>query len=97
MFIILTAGDKTSASCEKPTMDPDYAKLKASVLNLGRDLGVHDIEGQRILQVTIFVLLGDFLSLSHSQVSWMFYLSLDESPPISRNQKDCMSGVRLEN
>ena len=30
-----------------------YEELRNSVLHTGRDLGVHDVEGQRILQVTV--------------------------------------------
>ena len=29
-----------------------YEELRNSVLHTGRDLGVHDVEGQHILQVT---------------------------------------------
>ena len=46
----------TDEKASKPGLLGDtsvYEELRNSVLHTGRDLGVHDVEGQRILQVTV--------------------------------------------
>ena len=46
----------TDEKVSKPGLFGDtsvYEELRNSVLHTGRDLGVHDVEGQRILQVTV--------------------------------------------